>query len=98
MCDMLGRRSHWNTSQFIHRELDDLSVDREHIGGRIMWGQELGACGRIFQYVKTHTLVSLYYFQDCVRTEMSHMHAILVQSQFNEIDNSRLGRIDHEVM
>ena len=28
-------------------QLDDLRVDREHIGGRIMWGQELGACGRI---------------------------------------------------
>ena len=86
MCDMLRRRSHWNTSKFTHREQDDLRVDREHIGGRIMWGQELGACGRIFQYVKTHTLVSLYNFQDCVRTEMSQTRAILVQSQFNEMD------------
>ena len=29
---MLGRRSHWNTSQFAHRGQDDLRVDREHIG------------------------------------------------------------------
>ena len=36
-----------NAGQNTHGELDDLSVDREHIGGMIIWGQELGACGRI---------------------------------------------------
>ena len=36
-----------NAGQNTHRELDDLRVDKEHIGGMIMWGQELGACGRI---------------------------------------------------
>ena len=34
-----------NAGQNTHRDLDDLRVDKG--GGMIMWGQELGACGRI---------------------------------------------------